>query len=69
MARYRDVQKDVKLHSGFVPKTCWIADVRVLNGLPTRKAPNRAKGVSRAYPCPPNKRHAIEESFRRVGWL
>jgi hypothetical protein len=66
MATYSDVQSDVRRRHGFVPKTCWIAHVRVLNGLPTRRAWNRA-GAVRQEPCPPQKRAAIEETFRRLG--
>jgi hypothetical protein len=39
MATYKDIQKYVKQRFGFEPKTCWIAHVKELNGLPTRSAP------------------------------
>jgi hypothetical protein len=68
MATYRDIQERVKSTHGFVPKTCWIADLKSKHGLTTRKAPNRQPG-GRAYPCPPEKRPAIEAAFRHFGLL
>jgi hypothetical protein len=68
MATYRWVQLDVHLHDGFVPKTCWIADVRRHAGLPTRVAPNRHSAALR-NPCPPSKVAAIRKSLVRAGDL
>ena len=66
MPTYVDVQKCVKAQFGFVPKTCWIAHVKELNGLNTRRAQNRGSG-SRKYPCPTDKRIAIEKCLRHLG--
>jgi hypothetical protein len=63
MATYREIQKHVKQRYGFVPKTCWIAHVKELNGLPTRRVWNRA-GKNREVLCPPEKRPAIEIALR-----
>ena len=54
MAKYKQIQSWVKQQYGFVPKTCWIADVKRQSGLPVRKAPNR-KGEEPRHPCPPEK--------------
>jgi len=35
---YAEIAECVKLRHGFVPKTCWIAHVKELNGLPVRVA-------------------------------
>lgn len=67
-ATYREIQDWVKSHYGFVPKTCWIARCRELNGLPTRRAHNR-QGAKRIVPCPPDKRPAIEAAFRAFGMI
>jgi len=37
------IQDWVKQQYGFVPKTCWIAHVKHMSGLPMRKAHNRHK--------------------------
>jgi len=66
MATYKQVQKWVKSNRGFVPKTCWIAHCKELNGLPVSKAPNR-QSETRMVPCPPDKRRAIEDAFRHFG--
>jgi hypothetical protein len=57
---YTDIAECVKQRHGFVPKTCWIAHVKELNGLPVRVAPNRQSQAARMVPCPPEKRAAIE---------
>jgi len=67
MPTYKDIQNEVKRSAGFVPKTCWIAHVRELNGLPVRQAPNRHDPNSRVVPCPPGKRKAIENALRKLG--
>ena len=56
------IQAFVAAHYGFVPQTCWIADVKEQLGLPVRRAWNR-RG-EREKRCPPEKlppiRRAIE---------
>lgn len=61
--RYVDISEYVRRHFGFVPKGCWIAHVKELNGFDVPWAPNRA-GKRRQVPCPPDKRPAIERAFR-----
>lgn len=68
MATYREVQSWVRERYGFVPKTCWIAHCKELNGLGTRPAPNRTY-ESRKHPCPPDKRPAIQAALRSLGEL
>ena len=68
MATYRQIQHYVKLKYGFQPKTCWIADVKELVGLPVREARNRA-GDDRQVPCPDEKIEAIIEAFRYFGMI
>jgi len=63
MATYLQIQSWVKQNYGFVPKSCWIAHVKELSGLPIQKAPNR-KGTTRMYPCPPNKIEPIRSALR-----
>ncbi|OLC74575.1 MAG: hypothetical protein AUH78_10875 [Gemmatimonadetes bacterium 13_1_40CM_4_69_8] len=62
MATYDEVSDYVKRQFGFAPKTCWIAHVKELNGLPVGRAWNRA-GRGRIVPCPEDKRPAIERAF------
>ena len=67
MPTYGEIQKFVQRHHGFVPKTTWINHVKVVWGLPTRQAPNRAGRGRRVVPCPPEKREAIEQALRYFG--
>ena len=69
MATYEEIAKRVKQDSGFVPKTCWIAHVKELNGLPVRRASNRKDPSIRLEPCPPDKRKSIEDAMRALGMI
>ncbi len=69
MATYVEIRKFVQRHHGFVPKIGWIEHVKVLRGLPMRRAPNRAGRGRRVEPCPPEKREAIEEALRHFGLI
>lgn len=64
MATYKEIQKRVKEQNGFVPKTCWIADVKSNYGLTSRIAANRLSSEKRAHPCPPEKQEAIELALK-----
>jgi len=66
MATYEQIINWVRRRYRFVPKTCWIAHVKELNGLPVRRAWNRA-GRGRVVPCPDERRSAIEQAFRHFG--
>lgn len=62
MVTYKEIQDWGKQHYGFVPKTCWIAHVKSLSGLPMRKAPNR-RSAGRVAPCPTEKMPAIRAAL------
>jgi hypothetical protein len=66
---YLEIIDCVKQRFGFVPKTCWIAHVKELNGLKPRIAHNRFDSKTRLVPCPENKRAAIEDCMRRLGLI
>jgi hypothetical protein len=68
MATYIEIQNWVKQKYNFVPKTCWIAHVKELSGLPVEKAPNR-KGDERMKPCPPEKIEQIRSAMRNFGMI
>jgi hypothetical protein len=68
MATYKQIQTWVKQNYGFVPETCWIADVKSQAGLPMQIAPNR-KGVERVKPCPPEKMESIRAALRHFGMI
>jgi hypothetical protein len=55
----------VNEQSGFVPKTCWIADVKQQLGLRVRRAHNRVTEI-RQNPCPSAKRVAIERALLQL---
>ena len=69
MATYRQIQDDIRKRHGRTVKTCWIAHVKELNGLPLRAAPNRHARSKREVPCPPKFRPLIEASMRRLRML
>jgi hypothetical protein len=69
MASYAKIQAWVKTTHGYVPKTCWIADVKAQHGLTTRLAANRASLEYRVHPCPPAKRVSIEAAVRYFGMI
>jgi hypothetical protein len=66
-ATYSEISECVKRQFGFVPKTCWIAHVKELNGLSPRTAYNRTNARVRQVPCPLDKREPIERCMRRLG--
>jgi len=68
MATYKQIQGWVKKNYGFIPKTCWIADIKSKAGLKMRKAPNRI-GSERLYPCPPEKEESIHAALRHFGMI
>lgn len=68
MATYKEIQKFVKAKYGFVPKTCWIADVKERAGLPVRRAWNRV-GDERKVPCPSGKVEYIWDALKHFGMI
>ena len=67
MSTHGKIQKFVQRHHGFIPKPEWINHVKVVWGLPTRRASNRAGRGRRVVPLPPEKREAIEQALRHFG--
>jgi len=67
MSTYQDAINDVKNRYGFIAQPCWIAHVKELNGVPTRKVWNRAG--TRKKPCPSAKRPFLETSMRALGMI
>ena len=65
MATYWAIQRLVKQQADFVPKTCWIADVKEQLGLPVRRAFNRVT-EERLNPCPIGRRGPIEKAIRSL---
>ena len=59
MATYKTIQAEAKRQLGFVPKTCWIADIKAELGLMSRLAANRVDPNGRRHPCPPAKRPGL----------
>jgi hypothetical protein len=62
-----EIQKFVQRHHGFIPTIAWISHVKVVWGLATRQAPNRAGQRRSLVPMPPEKREAIEQALRHFG--
>jgi hypothetical protein len=66
MPTYKAIQREVRITSGFVRKTCEIAHVLELLGKKLRIAPNRINPNVRRYPCPTEKQAAIVEALRKL---
>jgi len=66
MATYRTIQATTNRLYGFVPKTCWIAEVKANLDLTTRVARNRLSTSSRKYPCPSHRRSALLYVFAHL---
>lgn len=66
MASYDEIKDYVFDKYGFIPKSCWIADIKEECGLPVRVSPQRkaTEKCSRSYPCPQKKREPIKEALR-----
>jgi len=63
-ATYAEISECVRRQFGFVPKSCWIARVKELNGL--RVAPKRPNARVRQVSCPPDRREPIEQCMCRL---
>lgn len=64
MATYREIQQYIRDTYHCSVKTCWIAHMKEICGLPVRIAPNRIDVNNRTNECPPDKRNYIDEAFR-----
>lgn len=69
MATYSQIMADIRIRHTQSVKSCWIAHVKELNGLPLRKAHNRKSPKIREVPCPDAIRPIIEASMRRLGMI
>jgi hypothetical protein len=69
MATYRQIAERVKTTDGFVPQTCWIADVKAGYGLTRGRASNRPSVDFRAFPCPIPRREAIVRALHHFGMI
>jgi hypothetical protein len=67
MATYKQIQEYIKINYGITPKTCHIAHVKEICGLPLRKAWNRQ--TQRKYHCPPELIPKIKKAFVVFGDL
>jgi hypothetical protein len=66
MATYREIQAYVETTYGFIPHTCWIAEVKELCRIPhLREAPNRiGKERAKSNRCPKTKIDPIKEALK-----
>ena len=69
MATYKEIQSYVKDQFGYVPKTCWIAHMKEICGLPVKTAPNRYSVDKREMPCPLDKMDSIKNAFHNFKML
>ena len=63
MATYKQIQGYVKDKYGYTVKSCWIADMKEICGLPKRVSHRRISLDSKVAPCPENKKEAILDAF------
>ena len=69
MATYKEIQAYVKDKYGFQPKTCWIAHMKEVCGIPVKNAPNRISPTNREKPCPPEEMEYIKDAFIHFGMI
>ena len=63
MATYKEIQEFIQKKYGYCVKTCWIAHMKEVCGLPVKMANNRYSPDSRTHPCPVEKQAAIRKAF------
>ncbi len=64
MASYAEIRNYVEQNFGFYPKSCWIAHMKELCGLPVKISNNRYDVSKRTNPCPDDKQYAIRKAFQ-----
>lgn len=64
MATYKEIQEYVKNNYGYKPKSCWIAHVKEMCGLPVRTAANRWNANNRQIVCPLEKQEDIRQALK-----
>lgn len=69
MTTYAKIQEYVNTECGFSVKSCWIAHMKEICGLPLRVAPNRQDVLLRTNPCPLDKRGPILSAMIELGLI
>jgi len=69
MATYKEIQAYVKETHSFTPKSCWIAHMKEVCGIPVRQSPRRNSPNKREVPCPPSKMDAIKNAFEHFNMI
>jgi len=69
MANYAKIQEYVNNKYSFSVKTCWIAHMKEICGLPLRVATNRQDISLRTNPCPLDKRGSILSALLELGLI
>jgi len=63
MPTIKQIQNYVKNKYGYLPKSCWIADVKEQMGIEVKIAHNRENEMYRKHPCPKNKIEQLKEAI------
>lgn len=66
---YENIHTWVKTNYGYYPKTCWIAHVKELCGLPVKQAWNRNSPERREVPCPPENIEHLKAAFKHFSMV
>jgi len=69
MATYKEIQEYVKVKHGFTVKTCWIAHMKEICGVPVKMSSRRYDPNVRQKPCPEAKKVVIKEAFQHFGMI
>ncbi len=64
MAAYKQIQAYIKEKHGLTVKSCWIAHMKEICGLPVKVSPRRYDVNVRQVPCPEDKQPIIREAFK-----
>ena len=69
MATYKDIQSYIKLNYDCTVKTCWIAHMKSICGLPVRQAYNRKDPEKIVFLCPDSKKDIIKAAFKHFNMI
>lgn len=58
MATYKQIQDYIHQTYGYIPKTCWIANMKDVVGLKPKSA------TIRIHPCPEIKQNDLKDAFK-----
>jgi len=59
----------IKEKHSYVPKTCWIADMKEICGLKPKMAASRISATKKEQPCPKEKQEDLRKAFEHFNMI